>query len=161
MTATEGPEGRERELDEATCRQLLGTTTVGRLAFNDEPSPTVLPVNYVVHRGTVLFRTIEGSKLDAADAAAPASFEVDHVDTSRGAGWSVLARGHLRELDDPDEDEVAAAYGFDTLAGGARPYLVEMTIESLTGRRIAADPSWVERQGGNTWTDRDGSDLLG
>lgn len=162
MTADESWKGRGAELDPTTCRQLLGSTTVGRVAFNGDPSPTILPVNYTMHDGAVLFRTAEGSKLDAAEAGLPASFEVDGIDRSHDSGWSVVVRGHLTEMDDPDGDLVDAADDIEPLVGGSRPYLVTLSIDEITGRRIAPDPAWVRAHtDGPTWTGQDATDLMG
>lgn len=149
-------------LDEVTARQLLGTVRVGRVALPDDPSPTVLPVDHVVHDGMVIFRTVEGAKLEAAQAHGPASFQADGVDVEHGTGWSVLVRGHLDEMTEPDEEQQAAIDRLHPLVGGARPYVVALTIESITGRRVPQDPEWVRaHRETNTWTDRDASDLLG
>lgn len=161
MTAADSWEGRGSELDPTTCRQLLGSASVGRIAFNGEPSPTILPVNYTMHQGVVLFRTAEGSKLDAAAAGVAATFEVDGVDHDHDAGWSVVVRGRLTEMDDPDDDLVAAADAIQPLVGGSRPYLVTLSTDEVTGRRIAPDADWVRAHRGPTWTGTDASDLMG
>ncbi len=161
MTAADSWEGRGSELDPTTCRQLLGSASVGRIAFNGEPSPTILPVNYTMHRGVVLFRTAEGSKLDAAAAGVAATFEVDGVDHDHDAGWSVVVRGHLTEMDDPDDDLVAAADAIQPLVGGSRPDLVTLSTDEVTGRRIAPDADWGRAHRGPTWTGTDASDLMG
>jgi nitroimidazol reductase NimA-like FMN-containing flavoprotein (pyridoxamine 5'-phosphate oxidase superfamily) len=153
---------RTRQLDAQTCRQLLGTVRVGRVALPDEPSPTVLPVDFVTHGDRVLFRTVEGAKLETARAHGPASFQADGYDPSHDTGWSVLVRGHLEEVDGQDPDVEAAVGRLHPLAGGARPHVVALTIESATGRRIPQDPAWVRaHRETNTWIDRDASDLLG
>ncbi len=149
-------------LDEATCRQLLGTVRVGRVALPDEPSPTVLPVDHVVHGHAIVFRTVEGSKLEAARSGSPASFQADGIDAEADTGWSVLVRGHLDELDDPSEDDRAAIDRLHPLVGGERPHVVRLSIDSISGRRVLQDPAWVQaHRTTNTWVDRDASDLLG
>lgn len=153
---------RTRELDATTCRQLLGTQRVGRIAFADDPSPTVLPVDYVLHGDEVLFRTLEGTKLEAAEAGAMASFQADGFDASHDTGWSVLVRGRLDVLTDLDADRARAVERLHPLAGGDRPHVVRLAIESATGRRVPQDPDWVRAHlTTNARTDRDASDLLG
>ena len=159
MTA---PPDRSTVLDEATCRQLLGTVRVGRVALPADPSPTVLPVDHVVHGDAVVFRTVEGAKLDAARARGPASFQADGVDAEADTGWSVLVRGHLEELEEPTEDDQAAIDRLHPLVGGERPHVVRLSIESISGRRVLQDPAWVQaHRATNTWVDRDASDLMG
>lgn len=153
---------RSTELDEVTCRQLLGTVRVGRVALPDDPSPTVLPVDYVVHGDHVLFRTLEGTKLAAARDRGAASFQTDGFDPTHDTGWSVLVRGHLDEPGELTTEEAQAAARLHPLVGGDRHHVVRLSIESLTGRRVLQDPDWVRAHlDTNTWTDRDASDLLG
>jgi nitroimidazol reductase NimA-like FMN-containing flavoprotein (pyridoxamine 5'-phosphate oxidase superfamily) len=149
-------------LDEVTCRQLLGTVRVGRVALPDEPSPTVVPVDFVLHDDEVLFRTVEGAKLEVARARGPASFQADGIDPTFDTGWSVLVRGPLDEIDEPTAAEQAAIDRLHPLVGGNRPHVVRLSVESVSGRRVLQDPAWVRaHRSTNTWTDRDASDLLG
>ena len=53
-------------LDTHTCLDLLRTSEVGRLAVSITDHPDIFPINYVVDRGTVVFRTAEGTKLAAS-----------------------------------------------------------------------------------------------
>lgn len=150
-------------LDERTCRQLLDTTDVGRLAVNDYPTPTVVPVNYVVHGDAIVFLTGEGRKLDAVAGLVPtASFQIDNVDSDRRAAWSVLVRGGLELVPEPGPELTEALGRLTPLAGGDRPHVVLLHVQSISGRRIAPDASWVlDHLSTNRWSDRDGSDLLG
>ena len=153
---------RSTVLDTVTSRQLLGSVRVGRIALPDEPSPTVLPVDFVLHGDQVLFRTVEGAKLEAAQARGPASFQADGVDADSDTGWSVLVRGHLDELISPSDEQQAAIERLHPLVGGDRPHVVGLSIESVSGRRVLQDPAWVRaHRATNTWTDRDATDLLG
>lgn len=155
-------EDRSTILDPLTCRQLLATVRVGRIALPDVPSPTVLPVDFAVDDDRVIFRTVEGTKLDAAQSRGPASFQTDGFDPDHDTGWSVLVRGHLEEIQEPSSQTQAALAELNPLVGGDRPHVVALSIEEATGRRITQDPDWVRaHRGTNVWTDRDGSDLLG
>ena len=153
---------RSTILDEATSRQLLGAARLGRIAINGDPSPTVLPVNYVLHDNVVVFRTVEGSKLTAARQGIAASFEVDGIYPEHHSGWSVVVRGRLEAADDADDELTAAAEGVRPLVGGNRPHLVLLHVEEISGRQIRADRDWIEAHTETTtWRDRDASDLLG
>lgn len=160
--ASDASADRIVELDRSTCEQLLGSGSVGRVAINGDPSPVVLPVNYAVRDGAVVFRTVEGTKWEAARAEQPASFEVDGIDREHRSGWSILARGRLEALGGDDPVAADVLDELDPLAGGDRPHLVRLTVEELTGRRIPPDAAWTRaHRDHNTWYDRDGSDLLG
>lgn len=75
------------------CLQLLDThlPKVGRLGIVSTGRPDVLPVNYAVVGGEVVFRTGLGEKLAVAVDGAPVAFEVDAIDQSWQEGWSVTA----------------------------------------------------------------------
>lgn len=147
-------------LDEATARQLLEGAHAGRLAINDPDGPLVVPVNHTVVDGDVVIRSGEGTKLDAADEGAVASYQVDGIDAEHDRAWSVLARGRLERVDDEDEREaLARRLRALPLAGGEHPYLVRLRVIDVTGRRLT--PLGEPRTDTNTWFGRDGSDLLG
>jgi uncharacterized protein len=124
------------------CLELLATHSFGRVAIDDEAGPLVLPVNYVLDRGSVVFRTDEGTKLEAALRRERISFEVDHVDEEAGTGWSVLVRGKAEEIADPDELEHVRTLPLDALAGGERHRFVRLLSSSITGRRISVPDDW-------------------
>src|SRR4249919_3573969 len=44
-------------LDEAECLRLISAGVVGRIGYTGRFGPTVLPVNYVLYEGTIVFRT--------------------------------------------------------------------------------------------------------
>ncbi|WP_258060846.1 pyridoxamine 5'-phosphate oxidase family protein [Arthrobacter sp. 4R501] len=44
------------------CRELLGSTTVGRLAVIVDHRPDIFPVNYVLDQGSIVFHTGVGTK---------------------------------------------------------------------------------------------------
>lgn len=145
---------RIMELNEGACYQFLRSCQVGRIAFNREPSPEVLPVNYIVRDNTIIFQTGPGAKQIAASQSQPATFQVDGIDDNRRSGWSVIARGHLaltREIDAADLPE--------PLPGGERPYVVTLVIETISGRRIPQDQAWALST--HAWRGQDGSDLIG
>src|SRR5690242_8976111 len=105
------------DIDEAECQRLLRTVSVGRVGVTIDALPAVLPVNFVVHNGGVLFRTVSGTKLEAATSNAVVAFEADSVDQAEGA-WSVLVRGVAREVTDASDLEAVRSlplesWGFD------------------------------------------------
>lgn len=152
---------RVEDLPESSCLQLLRSGHVGRVAINGEPSPTVLPVNYVEHDGAVVFVTAAGSKWDAAQSGTPASFEVDGISDEHRSGWSVLVRGRLEAVGSEDHLN-GVVERLAPLAGGGRDHVVRLSVDEVTGRRIPPDAAWTKaHRDHHTWTGRDGSDLLG
>jgi uncharacterized protein len=115
-TEESGALSRVEDLDETECLELLGTRQVGRVAYNDTDGPVVMPVNYVLQDGMVLFRVAPYSRLADRLRDSAASFQVDHVDEEARTGWSVLVRGHAAhpsawELPEPDSRPTPWAEG--------------------------------------------------
>jgi nitroimidazol reductase NimA-like FMN-containing flavoprotein (pyridoxamine 5'-phosphate oxidase superfamily) len=128
---------RWQELTEDECRRLLGERHLGRLALVDADGPVILPVNYTLDGGVVVFRTDPGSKLDAAAAGTTVAFEVDAADERDRTGWSVVVRGRAAEVSDPADLERLRALPLYPWAPGAKAHYVRIRPASVTGRRIA------------------------
>lgn len=125
-------------LDEQVCLTLLAEhpVQVGRVAFVQAGFPVVLPVNYRVDRGAVVFRTGLGSKLDTAASGSPLAFEVDDLDPQWQEGWSVLVRGRAEEVVAPAEIVRMRGLGLQPWSPGERSRYVRLRPERITGRRI-------------------------
>ena len=130
--------GQLRELTRAECFELLANEQLGRLAVVDDRGPVVFPVNYVLDRHTVVFRTEEGTKLHAASRGTRACFEVDGTDATALTGWSVIVRGEVTEVTDPAELARLSELPLHTWAPGTRDRYVRILPAVVTGRRIAA-----------------------
>lgn len=155
---------RDRRLGIEGCMRLLSSTNFGRVAINEDHGPVVLPVNYVLDGGTVLFRTDEGLKLDAATRSASATFEVDHIDERERSGWSVMVRGRLEWVRDPAELERMRQLPVRPLAGGEKSEFVRLLPESVSGREIPVPDGlpagWSQAtELGHRWHGTDASDL--
>ncbi len=158
------PRERLSTMDVDTCLELLASKHLGRLALNDDGGPVVLPVNYVVDQGSVLFRTDEGTKLAAAQTMDAATFQADHVDEVHRLGWSVMVRGRVTEVVDPEELDRVRQLPLHPFVGGERPRYVRLLSASMTGRRIALpegipDGWFVPGDLGNRWFGQDADDL--
>ncbi|TDU87884.1 nitroimidazol reductase NimA-like FMN-containing flavoprotein (pyridoxamine 5'-phosphate oxidase superfamily) [Kribbella voronezhensis] len=119
------------------CRDLLTTKSVGRVGFSSPDGPQVLPVNYVVHRRDIIFRTDAGSALANAMRGSRVAFEIDDIDEFLQSGWSVLIVGDADHVDDPDLlVELWGDRGPQPWAVGLRTQFVRITPTRLTGRRV-------------------------
>ena len=130
--------GQLRELTRSECFALLAAGQLGRLAVVDDHGPVVFPVNYVLDRHTVVFRTEEGTKLHAACRGSRACFEVDGADAAARTGWSVVVRGEVTEVTDRAELARLRELPLQAWAAGERNRYVRMLPAILTGRLIAA-----------------------
>ena len=82
-----------------TCLDLLRGETVGRLAVSIRDHPDIFPINFVVDRGGIVFRTAEGTKLAASVLGRGVAFEVDGMDVDAGVAWSVVVKGRAVEIE--------------------------------------------------------------
>jgi transcriptional regulator with XRE-family HTH domain len=128
-------------LDEQECRRLIAPGGIGRVAFNGSHGPTVLPVNYKVHEGAIVFRTAAGGAMDKDLSTGlegvdiVIAFEVDNFDETNREGWSVLVQGPAHHLP-PEEADGAAGTGVTPWAGGERQLYIRIVPQQITGRRI-------------------------
>jgi nitroimidazol reductase NimA-like FMN-containing flavoprotein (pyridoxamine 5'-phosphate oxidase superfamily) len=133
------------ELDEGECLRLLAPGGVGRLGFTGRFGLTVLPVNYRLLDGAVIFRTMAGGTTEqdlrtgVQGACYEVAFEVDHIEETARIGWSVLVRGSLHHITADDERAAAAATGVEPWAGGDRQQYLRIAPARITGRRIVTD----------------------
>jgi nitroimidazol reductase NimA-like FMN-containing flavoprotein (pyridoxamine 5'-phosphate oxidase superfamily) len=98
----------------------------------------VFPVNFVLDRHTVVFRTEPGTKLHAAGRGGRVCFEADGTDEAARTGWSVVVRGEITEVTDPDELARLRELPLRPWAPGARDHYARILPAALTGRRITA-----------------------
>lgn len=129
-------------LDEAECLKLIETGDVGRLGYSGRYGPVVLPVNYRLYEGTIVFRTTPASALDEdlrtgiADAFYKVAFEIDSIDTAAREGWSVLVQGTARPVEDRAERAELSRAGVDPWPGGDKELFIRIDPTRITGRRI-------------------------
>ena len=130
--------GQVQELTRSACFELLANTHLGRVAVTDDWGPVVFPVNYVLDRHTVVFRTEAGTKLHAASRGRRVCFEADGADAAARTGWSVIVRGEITEVTDRAELARLAGLPLRVWPPGARDHYLRILPAVLTGRRIAA-----------------------
>jgi nitroimidazol reductase NimA-like FMN-containing flavoprotein (pyridoxamine 5'-phosphate oxidase superfamily) len=123
-------------LDTRTCLSLLRTSEVGRLAVAIKNHPDIFPINYVVDRGTVVFRTAEGTKLAAALLGQGVAFEVDGYDPEAGDAWSVVIKGYAVEIENMYEMFDALDLPLFPWHAGPKHRFVRIEPQEITGRRF-------------------------
>jgi nitroimidazol reductase NimA-like FMN-containing flavoprotein (pyridoxamine 5'-phosphate oxidase superfamily) len=130
------------ELDEDTCLQLISRGGVGRIGYTGRFGIVMLPVNYALHAGAVVFRTAEHGPLDedlrtGIDGAEyKVAFEIDDIDLAKQQGWSVLIQGPAHHVTEAERDAAVQA-GVLALAPGERELFVRIVPSRITGRRIS------------------------
>ena len=129
------------QLDEAECLRLITPGGIGRIAYHSRFGPAVLPVNYRLYEGAVVFRTTAHSALDEdlqtgiSGADYQVAFEIDEFDKELRQGWSVLIQGPAHHVPAEDRDSVLRA-GVQPWPEGERELFVRILPYRITGRRI-------------------------
>ncbi|MFF7648208.1 pyridoxamine 5'-phosphate oxidase family protein [Streptomyces canus] len=143
------PPGRSRasrtaelvELDVEECWRRLSTHGVGRLGVITAEGVTILPVNYTVVDGAIVFRTAPGS-VPSQVAGKRVAFEADHIDDVFRQGWSVLVRGRAREVTRSDAVRRLTEGSYsEPWADGRRDLWVRVDPVEITGRLIRERPA--------------------
>ena len=127
------------ELPELDCWELLRQQEFGRLAFHLVNEVHIVPINYVVHRGRIVFRTAEGSKLLGITMNHDVAFEIDHYDEDQAT--SVVVRGTARELQGEEADQ-AENLPLRPWVPTAKFSIVEIKPVEVTGRLFRLDRPW-------------------
>jgi uncharacterized protein len=138
MNEGPGRQVRWQELTKSECFELLSGERLGRVAVVDDQGPIIFPVNFVLDRHMVVFRTDEGTKLGAAARGGRVAFEVDGAEEAAHTGWSVVVRGEATEVTDPAELARLRKLRLAPWAPGAKSRYVRILPAKLTGRRISA-----------------------
>jgi nitroimidazol reductase NimA-like FMN-containing flavoprotein (pyridoxamine 5'-phosphate oxidase superfamily) len=118
------------------CWELLAAGVVGRLALIVDDHPEIFPVNYVLERRSIVFRTAVGTKLWGANASRRAAFEIDGYDARDEEAWSVVARGDTEVITDAEEIAAVDALQLEPWQPGAKNHYVRLSPRALTGRRF-------------------------
>jgi nitroimidazol reductase NimA-like FMN-containing flavoprotein (pyridoxamine 5'-phosphate oxidase superfamily) len=132
-----------QELDEAECLRLIASGGIGRIGYSGRYGPTVMPVNYRLFEGTIVFRTAQDSATDEdlrtgiANAEFKVAFEIDDFDTAARTGWSVLLQGSAHHVESEAERAAVAGAGVDPWPGGDRELFMRITPSRVTGRSIS------------------------
>ena len=121
-------------LTEAESWDLLRGVSLGRLVTTVTGWTEIFPVNFVVQKNTLLFRTSEGTKLLTTALNEYVVFEAD--DHNVAEGWSVIVRGTARMLRTDEEIEEAERAQLLPWTGTLKQHYVRVMPLAVTGRRF-------------------------
>lgn len=127
-------------LDADACWEFLRSEEFGRLAFRMADEVHIVPINYAVESGTVLFRTASGDKLLAVAMGGAVAFETDRISDERAT--SVVVRGTARILPE-DEAHRAELVPLRPWVGSHKYDVVEIAPEHVSGRSFDLDRPWL------------------
>lgn len=107
----------------------------GRLAVVVHGEPDILPVSHVVDRGSLVFRTSDGTKFRGA-VGHRVAFEVDGYDAETGDAWSVVVKGTGHEISRMHDVLDALELPVVPVHRASKPFFVRIEPETVTGRRF-------------------------
>ena len=131
-------------LDVHECWDLLRRTEVGRLAVSIHDEPEVFPINFVVDRGTVVFRTAQGTKLVGAVEGRTVAFEADGYEPDAGQAWSVIIKGRATEIEQNDDLFEVMHLPLFPWHAAPKHHFVRIDPDVVSGRRfhVTDKSSW-------------------
>jgi hypothetical protein len=125
-------------LDKDECLALLSGAKYGRVAVvTSDGRPEILPVNYVVRNGTVVFVT-GSAVLQARAPLGHIAFEVDLVDPMSHEGWDVVVSGEGAEITDAVDSSslLARSDRVEEWAPGKKEHWMSIISPRFSGRRL-------------------------
>jgi len=123
------------ELSAADSWALLRHAVVGRLAVVVDERPEIFPVNHLVDRGSLVFRTAAGTKLAGA-VGRWVAFEVDGYDLETVSAWSVVVKGTAREVNRLYDVLDVFELPLFPWHSSPKPHFIRIEPDSITGRRF-------------------------
>ena len=122
------------------CWELLQREEFGRLAYSLDGETYIVPINYAVDEGRLVFRTAEGSKLSAILQGGTVAFEIDDIGTEWAA--SVIVRGPATELSE-EEARWADQLRLRPWIRSEKQHVVALTPNELSGLRFRLHRPWT------------------
>jgi hypothetical protein len=128
-------------LAESECWELLDGAAVGRLAVDIAGQPDIFPINFVVDKSGIVFRSAAGTKLAGAVLNRLVAFEIDGYEPDDRTAWSVVVKGHARQIERMQEVFDAEDLPLFPWLAWDKPNFVRIEPAVVTGRRyhIVAD----------------------
>jgi uncharacterized protein len=131
-------EGHVEDLNDQECWDLLGSSSLGRLALCVAGEVDIYPVNYYADGTSILFRTAPGTKLLGLTIHDSVAFETDGY--TEQEAWSVVAHGHARELESQSEIQAADEAPLRPWIPTLKYRYVRIEPNRVTGRRFELAP---------------------
>lgn len=127
-------------LTDQDCWDTLRRLEFGRLAYAIDGYLDLVPINYAVHDGEIVFRTAEGSKLSAVLAGGEVVFEIDEIGDDEAV--SIIMRALPREMPH-DEARWADQLRLRPWVPTVKEHVVGLRPLQMSGRRFHLARPWL------------------
>jgi uncharacterized protein len=134
----------ERQLTTLTreeCLERLQGAAVGRIGYVADGMATIIPVNFALIDGDIVFCMAKGSTLSWLSLRGRVAFEADESRPADHEGWSVLVRGVAREVTHPEELAVLRRGPLRSWLRSPHEHWVRISIETMSGRALHGAPA--------------------
>src|ERR1035438_10129986 len=145
-------------LSRAECLELLSHAAIGRVGVSIDALPVILPVHFALFGDSVLFRTVPGTKFDAAAVGAVLAFQADSYEPESPTAWSVLLQGIASEVTHPEEGRMASSTWKDV---NGNLWLFGGEGVDSAGTVGGLNDLWAFNPSGNQWAWMGGSNTVG
>jgi nitroimidazol reductase NimA-like FMN-containing flavoprotein (pyridoxamine 5'-phosphate oxidase superfamily) len=125
------PPPRMRTLSTADALSLLGSVSLGRIAFTQRAIPAIWPVNHALDGADVIIRGSAGAAILSTRGQVVA-YQVDTLTPGTEVGWWVVVTGRAAVLDDPGEVARHQRMVQHGLHQG-KDYIVRLHTDVITG----------------------------
>lgn len=133
---SEGYEPQLTTLTREECLELLRGAVVGRIGYVADGMAIIIPVNFALLDGDIVFCTAMGSKLSWLSLRERVAFEADESRPADHEGWSVLIQGVAREVTRPEELAVLRRGPLRSWLRSPHEHWVRISIEAMSGRAL-------------------------
>ncbi len=116
------------------CWSCLRSTDIGCLAVVIDDRPDIFPVNYAVDHSSIIFRSGEGTKVDAVLENPRVAFEVDGIEPESGTAWSIVVKGRAEPITATDDLLDTMSLDIFPWQSGKKNRFIRIIAEVVTGR---------------------------
>jgi len=141
MQVSEVDEPQLTTLSQEECLERLRSAVVGRIGYVVDGMATIIPVNFALVDGDIVFCTAQGSTLSWLSLRGRLAFEADENRPADHEGWSVLVRGVAREVTHPEELVVLRRDHLRSWLRSPHEHWVRISIEAMSGRALCRAPA--------------------
>ncbi|MEX5234543.1 pyridoxamine 5'-phosphate oxidase family protein [Kocuria arenosa] len=124
------------ELAPGDCWERLRADGVARLAVVVDGAPEIFPINYVVDRETIVFRSGLGTKVSGALEGLAVALEIDGQDRATTTAWSVIVKGGAESVRPGHALMEALQLPLFPWQEGMKDQFVRIAPTAVTGRRF-------------------------
>lgn len=128
------PPRRMRQVSRQQALRLLGSVSLGRIAFTAHAMPEIRPVNHILDDEDIIIRSHVGAAILSTHGKV-VSYEADALDPDSHLGWSGMVLGKAQVVEDPAAVERYSRM-VEPWVDRQMDYVIRIHPETITGYEI-------------------------